>query len=129
VTSGGAPAIGSSLGITGKGAGALALVDAIRLALIPLLGLNGVVRRRFQCPAFAESVDESQLDDGIVEYVMGLLSESLHVVQALDESEVESRASKASKSTTGEETESNDKSTNRSKTVRHIVAYIAAGHG
>jgi cAMP phosphodiesterase len=127
VTSGGAPAIGSSLGITGKGAGALALVDAIRLALIPLLGLDGVVRRRFQCPAFAESIDESQLDDGIVEYVMGLLSESL--VQALDESEVESRASKASKSTAGEETESDDKSTNRSKTVRQrIVAYMA-GHG
>ena len=95
--------------------------------MIPLLVLDGVVRRRFQCPAFAESIDESQLDDGIVEYVMGLLSESL--VQALDESEVESRASKASKSTTGEETESNNKSTNRSKTVRHIVAYIAAGHG
>ena len=127
MTSGGAPAIGSSLGITGKGAGALALVDAIRLALIPLLGLDGVVRRRFQCPAFAESIDESQLDDGIVEYVMGLLSESL--VQALDESEVESRASKASKSTAGEETESDDKSTNRSKTVRQrTVAYIA-GHG
>jgi hypothetical protein len=127
VTSGGAPAIGSSLGITGKGAGALALVDAIRLALIPLLGLDGVVRRRFQCPAFAESIDESQLDDGIVEYVMGLLSESL--VQALDESEVESKASKASKSTTGEETESDDKSTNRSKPVRQrTVAYIA-GHG
>ena len=127
MTSGGAPAIGSSLGITGKGAGALALVDAIRLALIPLLGLDGVVRRRFQCPAFAESIDESQLDDGIVEYVMGLLSESL--VQALDESEVESKASKASKSTTGEETESDDKSANRSKTVRQrTVAYIA-GHG
>ena len=98
MTSGGAPAIGSSLGITGKGAGALALVDAIRLALIPLLlVLDGVARRRFQRPVFAESADDSQLDDVIVEYVMGLLSESL--VQALDESEVESKASKASKST------------------------------
>jgi hypothetical protein len=98
VTSGGAPAIGSPLGIIGKGAGALAPVDAIRLALIPLLlVLDGVARRRFQRPVFAESADDSQLDDVIVEYVMGLLSESL--VQALDESEVESKASKASKST------------------------------
>ena len=127
MTSGGAPAIGSPFGIISKGAGALAPVDAIRLALIPLLVLDGVARRRFQCPAFAESIDESQLDDVIVEYVMGLLSESL--VQALDESEVESKASRASKSTTGEETEFDDKSTNRSKTVRQrTVAYIA-GHG